>query len=82
MKFGDLKTGDIMTLVGTKGVVMAIEKPHPKNPHFWLVVWYLVDQDRFTFDMLNPDYDLIPGSTISQDGLVTWQRIITKGSLR
>lgn len=72
MKFGDLKTGDVLELAGTKAVVMAIQKDHPKHVGFWLIVWYLMDSKRLTFDCLSPAYDLIPGSHVHEDGLLTW----------
>jgi hypothetical protein len=67
MKFGDLKTGDLVNLMGTKSVILAIEKPHPLNSQFWLVVWYIFDEKRISFDMLHPDYDLIPGTHVTED---------------
>jgi hypothetical protein len=75
MKFGDLKTGDVVTLAGTKAVVMAVDKNHPKQPGFWLFVWYLVAERRLTFDCLSPAYELIPGSKVVNDGLSMWTRI-------
>lgn len=74
MKFGDLKTGDVMTLAGQTSVILAIEKPHPLRPGFWLFVWWIFDDNRVSFDMLSPAYDLIPGTGIHQDGLVSWKR--------
>lgn len=68
MKFGDLKTGDVLTLAGQPGVVMAIDKEHPMHPGFWLVIWYLPSEKRLSFDALHPDFDLIPGSKVHQDG--------------
>jgi hypothetical protein len=74
MKFGDLKTGDVMELAGTKAVVMAIERPHPWSPGFWLFVWYIFEQKRVSVDMLSPTVELIPGSSVYQDGLYSFGR--------
>lgn len=78
MKFGDLKTGDVMTLAGQTAVILAIEKPHPVNPRFWMFVWYMFGDARLSFDMLDPDGDLIGGSKISHDGLLSFQAAIRK----
>jgi hypothetical protein len=78
MKFGDLRTGDIVEMAGTKAVVMAIQERHPKDPGFMLIVWYLVAEKRLTFDMLSRYYDLIPGSSVTNDGLVMWSRLINE----
>lgn len=78
MRFGDLKTGDIMNMAGTKAVIMAIEKPHPKQAGFWLIVWYLLDEKRLSFDCLSPEFELIPGSTVHEDGLFTWTTIVNE----
>lgn len=72
MKFGQLKTGDVMTLAGTKAVVLSIDREHPLNPQFMLVIWYLFGQDQVTMDQLHPDYDLIPGAEIHEDGKRSW----------
>lgn len=82
MKFGDLCTGDIVNLAGTKAVVMAIQNPHPTSPGFWLIVWYLIDEKRLTFDCLSPAFDLIPGSTIHTDGMQTWRKTINELAAR
>lgn len=76
MKFGDLKSGDVLHLVGQRGVILAIEKPHPLKPSFLLIVWYLFDEKRLSFDMLHPDYELIPGSTVSQDGFYSYRKAL------
>lgn len=73
MKFGDLKTGDVMTLAGQTAVVLGIEKPHPYNPRFWLFIWYMFGDKRISFDMLDPTYDLIAGSQVSSDGYLSHQ---------
>lgn len=78
MKFGDLKTGDVMELAGQKAVIVAIEKPHPLNPGFWLIVWYIFGDNRLSFDMLHPDYALISGSKISQDGFNSYHRALSE----
>ena len=78
MKFGDLKTGDVMTLAGRTAVIIAIEKPHPKNPQFWMFVWYLFGDERISFDMLDPAYELISGSKVSRDGLLSFETAIRK----
>jgi hypothetical protein len=72
MKFGDLKTGDVLTLAGQTAVILAVEKPHPKNRAFWLIVWYIFDEKRISCDMLHPDYELIPGSVVHSDGFQSW----------
>ncbi len=76
MKFGDLRTGDVMTLAGQTAVVLAIEKPHPANPRFWLFIWYLFGDKRLSFDMLDPAYELITGSKVSDDGLLSFEAAI------
>lgn len=76
MKFGDLKTGDVMTLAGQRAVVMAIENPHPVRPGFWMIVFYIFGQNRLSFDCLDPEYGLIPGTKITQDNLVSFQKAL------
>jgi hypothetical protein len=78
MKFGNLKTGDVVNLCGTQSVVLSITKPHPEWPAgpYWLFVWYIFDEKRLSFDCLHPDYALIPGSTLVNDGLVLWHQAI------
>jgi hypothetical protein len=76
MRFADLKVGDVMTLAGQTAVVLAIEKPHPENPRFWMFIWYLFGDKRLSFDMLDPQYELIPGSRVSDDGLLSFQAAI------
>jgi len=73
MKFGDLKAGDVVNLMGTRSVILAIQKPHPDHPSFWLVVWYIFDDKLLSFDCLHPNYDLLPGTTVSQDGLYSFR---------
>lgn len=75
MRFGDLKTGDVMELAGTKAVVMAIQREHPRDPRYMLVVWYLMAENRLTFDMLSAQYEMVPGSSVTSDGLLTWIKI-------
>jgi hypothetical protein len=74
MKFGDLKPGDVVGLMGTRSVILAIEKPHPLNRNFWLIIWWMFDEKRLSFDMLSPEYDLIEGSTVVSDGMVSYRR--------
>lgn len=74
MKFGDLQAGDVVNLMGTRSVILAIDKVHPEHPLFWLVVWYIFDEDRLSFDCLHPDYDLLPGTTVSRDGLYSFRK--------
>jgi hypothetical protein len=76
MKFSDLRSGDVVTLRGVRSVVMAIESPHPLNPSFLLIVWFLFGQNRLSFDMLHPDYDLITGTSVSKDGMVSYQEAL------
>lgn len=78
MKFGDLKAGDVMTLLDHRAVVLAIEKPHPLDSRYWLVVWWIFDEQRTSFDMLHPDCALIPGSSIHQDGLVSFRQALSE----
>lgn len=75
MRFGDLKTGDVMALAGSRAVLMARQIPHPVYPSFGLYVWYMLDEGRLSFDALRPDYELLPGSAVHSDGLITWTRI-------
>jgi hypothetical protein len=72
MRFGDLKTGDVVTLMNQKAVVLAIEKPHPLNGKFWMFVWWLFDENRLSFDMLSPEHALIPGTKVHQDGFLSF----------
>lgn len=74
MKFGDLKSGDRVSLAGYNSVILAIEKPHPLNPAFWLIVFYIFEEKRLSFDMLSPAFDLIPGTSVSQDGLYSYRK--------
>jgi hypothetical protein len=74
MKFGDLKSGDVVNLMGVRSVILAIESPHPLNPSFLLVVWFLFGDNRLSFDMLHPDYELIPGTSVSQDGMYSYRK--------
>ena len=76
MKFGDLKTGDVMTLAGQRAVILAIEKPHPQNHEFWMFVWYILSEKRLSFDALHPGYALIPGSKVHQDGMASFRRAL------
>lgn len=76
MTFGDLKTGDVLIMAGVKAVVLAIESPHPLNPSFLLIVWYIFPENRTSFDMLHPDYELLPGSTVHQDGFWSWRKAL------
>jgi len=74
MKFGDLKAGDVVTLMGVRSVVLAIDKQHPEHRSFWLVVWYIFGEDRLSFDCLHPNYDMLPGTTVSEDGLYLFRK--------
>lgn len=76
MKYKNLQTGDVVSLMGTRSVILAIEKPHPDFPGFWLFVWYIFDEKRLSFDALSPEYSLIPGSTVVNDGRVSWRQAI------
>lgn len=78
MRFGELKTGDVMELAGITAVVMAMDPVHPKNPNMCLVVWYIFGERRISFDMLAPGYELIPGSRVYSDGFVSWTRATTE----
>lgn len=75
MRFGDLRTGDIVTLCGSQSLVLAIQRPHPQNPAFLLIVWYLFDEKAISADMLHPDYALITGTSVHSDGMLTWTRV-------
>lgn len=77
MKFKDLRTGDVMNLMGTQSVLLAIERPHPIRIGYWMFVWYVINERRMSFDALHPEYDLIPGSTVHQDGFYNLQMAIT-----
>jgi hypothetical protein len=72
MTYGQLNTGDVVKLAGTQAVVMATQ-PHPVNFGFLLIVWWIPAEKRITFDCLSPHYELISGSTVVYDGLVSWQ---------
>ena len=74
MKFRNLLPGDVVTLLDTRSVVLAIQSPHPLNPDFWLIIFYVFeDGGRTSFDMLHPNYDLIPGTRVTRDGMVTYR---------
>jgi hypothetical protein len=74
MRFGDLKTGDVVTAAGIRSVVLAIEKPHPQNPAFHLIVWWIFDQKRLSMDMLDPNYEMFEDAHVHHDGLVSWRQ--------
>lgn len=76
MKFRDLRSGDVVKMMGIRSVILAIEVPHPLNPSFLLVVWYIFGEDRLSFDMLHPDYDLFPGTSVSQDGMYSYREAL------
>lgn len=76
MRFGDLKTGDVLTLAGQRAVILAIEKPHPLNHHFWMFVWYILSDRRLSFDMLHPNFHLIEGSSVVSDGFVSFREAL------
>lgn len=75
MKFRQLHVGDVVTLAEVKSVIMAIEQPHPLNPNFWMFVFWVFDsrKGRPSFDMLEPNYELIPGTLVHSDGLHTFR---------
>lgn len=75
MKFGDLVPGDVVTLMNTRSVVLAVQSPHPLNPGFSLIIFYVWDEarGRTSFDMLDPNYNLIPGTKVSKDGMQTYR---------
>lgn len=75
MKFRNLVPGDVVTLMETRSVVLAIQAPHPLNPDFWLIIFYVFEgkRGRTSFDMLHPNYDLIPGTTVSKDGMHSYR---------
>lgn len=54
---------------------MAIEKPHPEPRFyaFWLIVWWLVDEERLSFDCLHPEYEMAAGTKVHSDGMVAWR---------
>jgi hypothetical protein len=72
MRFGDLKTGDVVNLLNQKAVILAIEKPHPNSQNFWMIVWWLFEEKRLSFDMLHPEHALIPGTRVWQDGFLSF----------
>jgi hypothetical protein len=80
MKFGDLKSGHVVRLMGMRSVILAIETPHPLNPSFLLIVWYIFDEKRLSFDMLHPDYELLPGTDVSQDGMYSYRKAMNEMS--
>ena len=59
MTFGELRVGDVVTLMGVRSVVLAIQKPHPLNMNFHLIIWWIFDEKRLSFDMLHPDYAIL-----------------------
>lgn len=77
MKFRDLRTGDVVTLIDKRSVILAIEWHHPKNHSFMLIAWYIFDDRRLSFDMLHPDYELLPGTRVSQDGFYSFDRALS-----
>lgn len=77
MKFGDLKTGDVVSLMGVRSVVLSIEKPHPLNPNFWLIIWWIFDQKRLSMDMLHPDYALM-GEVQEFDFMKSWTQAMNE----
>ena len=76
MKFGDLKSGDVMTLAGQRAVVLAIEKPHPLDSRYWLIIWWIFGEHRTSFDMLHPGYELISGATVISDGMLSFRQAL------
>lgn len=73
MKFGDLRVGDVVNLIGAKSVVLAIDKRHPLNPNFYLIIWWIFDQKRLSMDMLHPEYALM-GEVQEFDFMASWKR--------
>jgi hypothetical protein len=78
VKFRHVNVGDVMTLAGKTAVVLAIQKPHPLHANFWMFVWYIFDDRRLSFDALSPEYDLIEGSKVSQDGLYAFRKALAE----
>jgi len=71
MKFGDLRVGDVVNLMGVRSVVLAVQSPHPLNPSFLLIIWWIFDQKRLSMDMLHPDYELM-GEIEQPDCMGSW----------
>jgi hypothetical protein len=74
MKYKHLEIGDILELAGHSAVVIAIQERHPLDPRFIMIIWWLIDSNRVSVDMLGPEVELMPGSTVRQDRLATWGR--------
>jgi hypothetical protein len=77
MTFDDLRTGDVVNLMGVRSVVLAIEKPHPLNPSFLLIIWWIFDQKRLSMDMLHPDYALM-GNLERPDDMRSWTQAMNE----
>lgn len=75
MKFGELAPGNVLDLAGQRAVVLAIQRPHPLQPGFILIVWWLFNAKRTSFDMLDPGCEMIPGSRVMPwDGMRSYQQ--------
>lgn len=76
MKYGDLKSGDVVNLMGVRSVILAIDKNHPRYPGFWLFVWFIFGENRLSFDALSPHYELLVGTHVSHDGLRSYDEAV------
>ena len=77
MRFGDLRVGDVVTLMGVRSVVLAIQTPHPLNPSFLLIIWWIFDQKRLSMDMLHPDYAIM-GDLQPFDDMRSWTQAMNE----
>jgi hypothetical protein len=79
VKYSELKVGDTFDMGGVEAVVLAVHEYHPINPVFMLVVWYIFGENRLSFDMLHPHYDLPDGMTVVGRGRLTrWKEAVDK----
>lgn len=76
MKFGELRPGDVMTMIGSRAVVIAIQRPHPLSPRFIMIVCYRFRDGKFSIDMLDPEYDIIPECTVHTDGMRSFREAL------
>jgi hypothetical protein len=61
IKIRDLVPGDKLTYAETCAIYIGRITPHPLYSHLWLIIWWMVEEQRYSFDALSPLQE-VPGT--------------------
>lgn len=61
IKIRDLIPGDKLTYAETSAIYIGRTTPHPLYSSLWLIIWWMVEEQRYSFDALSPLQE-VPGT--------------------